>query len=497
MTDNHTENNPKNKQEAEMVIAQRDEELAWTPAWRLREMFTRRELSPLEFAKFLLARVDRHADLGAFISVFPEHLLDQAAVATDKIMRGKELPFLHGLPVSLKDLIFTKGQRTTLGSLLFENHIPEIDSVASEQLKKAGAIIFGKSNTPEFGLNRRTVNLVSREAVNPWDRKRSSGGSSGGAAVASAAGLGPLALGTDGGGSIRIPSSFNGVFGLLPSRRRVPDGAGYWDLGIQGIGPITRDIRDSAMLMQAIACIDKRDPLTMTVEPPDYLVELEKGARGLRMAWSPDLGRVNPEADAVVNICHDAAKSFAKIGATYSEPYVRLENPHDELELDRDYSHPKMTEFFKAKKPDYRNVMEWAATLSMEDYAKLSVYFRNRNEHPTEVDYAMSITPEVRYREKTRLDDLFSNIDLLMSPTIGRTAFFFGESGITPWHYTAYTFIANASGYCAASVPVGFDEGMPVGLQIIGRPNEEHLILRAARALERERPWAQYRPDLT
>ena len=479
-----------------LASAAGDGELAWTPAWKLRQMFTDKSLSPLEFARFLLARVERHADLGTFISVFEEHLLDRAAAATDQLMKGGELPLLHGLPVSLKDLIFTKGQRTTLGSLVFEDHVPDIDSVASEQLKKHGAIIFAKSNTPEFGMNRRTVNLVSREAVNPWNRDHSSGGSSGGAGVASAAGLGPLAVGTDGGGSIRIPSSFNGVFGLLPSRRRVPNGAGYWNSGWSGIGPMTRDVRDAAMLMQAMACIDERDPLTMTVEPPDYLAELDKGVRDLRMAWTPDLGRVDPEMDAVVDICHDAAKTFGKLGAAYSEPYVRLEDPHDQLEQDREYSRSKMEEFFSSRFEDYRNVMDWAKTLSREDYMKLSVYFRNRDVHPNEVDYAMSITPEVRYREKTRLDDLFKTIDLLMSPVIGRTAFGLGESGITPWQYTAYTFIVNVSGYCAASVPAGFRDGLPVGLQIIGRPNEEHLVLRAARALERERPWAQHRPPL-
>lgn len=473
-----------------------DEDLAWTPAWRLREMFVKKQLSPLEYARFLLARVDRHADLGAFISVFHDHLLEQAAAATDRMMRRGELPLLHGLPVSLKDLIFTKGQRTTLGSLLFADHVPDVDSVSSERLKASGAIIFAKSNTPEFGMNRRSVNLVSREAVNPWDRSRSSGGSSGGGGVAAAGGLGPLHVGTDGGGSIRIPSSFNGVFGLLPSRRRVPDGAGYWHSGWSGIGPMTRDVRDAAMLMQVMACIDQRDPLSMTVEPPDYLAELEKGVKDLRMAWSPDLGRVQAEDERVVGLCHEAAKTFAILGARYSEPYVRLEDPHDELEPDREYSRMAMAKYFMARIPNYKDVMQWAAELPREDYAKLSVYFRNRDVHPNEVDYAMSITPEVRYTRKTRMDDLFKDIDLLMSPVIGRTAFRLGESGITPWQYTAYTFIVNVSGYCAASVPVGFHEGLPVGLQIIGRPNEEHLVLRAARALEKERPWAAQRPPL-
>lgn len=475
---------------------QAEQELAWTPGWRLREMFLARQLSPLEYAQFLLARVSKYEDLGAFITVFPELLLEQAATATEQLVKGGDLPMLHGLPVSLKDTIFTKGQRTTLGSLLFSDHVPEVDSVASEQVKKHGGIIFAKSNTPEFGMNRRTVNLVSKEAINPWDRTRSSGGSSGGAAVAAAAGLGALALGTDGGGSIRIPSAFNGVFGLYPSRGRVPNGAGFFDTGTSSIGPMTRDVRDSAMLLQAIACVDDRDPFSMKETPPDYLGELESGVRGLRMGWSPDLGRVFPEEDDIVAICHEAARAFEKLGAVYSEPNVRLEDPHDQLERDAEYTRQQRQELFLSIKPDYQDVMSWASKLPREDYAKLSVYFRNRDVHPNEVDYALSIPPEIRNRQITRMADLFSEIDLLMSPVIGRTAFPFGETGITPFQYTGYTHIVNVAGYCAASVPVGFYEGMPVGLQIIGRPNEENLVLRAARALERDRPWAQYKPTL-
>ena len=156
------------------VLSGPDEELAWTPAWRIKEMFKARSLSPLEFAQFLVGRVERNAHLGAFITVFPEHLIDAARAATERPGDG----LLAGLPVSVKDTVFTKGQRTTLGSALFKDHVPETDSVASEQVKRHGGIIFAKSNTPEFALNRRTFNLVSRESLNPWDTTRTSGGSS-------------------------------------------------------------------------------------------------------------------------------------------------------------------------------------------------------------------------------------------------------------------------------------------------------------------------------
>lgn len=477
-----------------MAASDLNDELAWTPAWRLKEMFAGRQLSPLEYARFLLDRIEGHRDLGAFITVFPELLLKQAKAATERT--GDDLPLLHGLPVSIKDTVFTRGQRTTLGSLLFTDHVPDVDSVASERVKQTGGIIFAKSNTPEFAMNRRSLNHVSREAVNPWDTTRTSGGSSGGAGVATAAGLGPLAVGTDGGGSIRLPSAFNGVFGLCPSRGRVPNGAGFFSAPNSIIGPITRDVRDAALLLQAIACVDTRDPFSMTTQPPDYLAGLERGIKGVRVAWSPDLGRVFPEEPEIVPICHEAAKAFRSLGTVYSEPSIRIEDTHDAFEPNPEYSRQQVNDRVLAVDPDYVDPFTWISKLPSEEYAKLAIYVRDRSVHPNQLDYALSVPPSVRYRERDRLDDLFQRIDLLLCPTITRRAFVLGEENVTPWQYVAYTHIVNVSGYCAASVPAGFYKGMPVGLQIIGRPGEEALVLRAAHAFERERPWQQHRPDL-
>lgn len=470
------------------------EELAWTPAWQLREWFLARKLSPLEYAEFLVARMERLDHLGAFITTFPEHLLEQAAIASDT--KGEDLPPLHGLPVSIKDVIYTRGQRTTLGSLLFADHVPEVDSVASEQVKKLGGIIFAKSNTPEFAMNRRSFSLVAREALNPWDTRRTSGGSSGGAAVATAAGLGPLAVGTDDGGSVRLPAAFNGVFALLPSRGRVPNGAGEFSSGTSVIGPITRDVRDAAMLLQTMAVVDTRDPFTLKTPAPNYLAGLDEGVKGVRIAWSPDLGRVIPEEPEIVPICHEAAQVFSAMGAVYSEPSIRIEDTHDPFEPDAEYSHPQVFARVKAVNPDHLDTFTWISQLPPEQYAKLSLYIRDRSDHPNALDYAMSILPEIRYREKTRLEDLFRDVDLLLTPTITRRAFVCGSGTVSISQYTAYTHIVNVAGYCAASVPAGFHMGLPVGLQIIGRPGEEALVLRAARAFERERPWEQVRPEL-
>ena len=471
-----------------------DSELAWTPGWRLREMFAARDLSPLEFADVLLARVGKHADLGAFVTVFADHYREQAKSATDAYARGGELPALAGLPVSLKDSVFTKGQRTTSGSLLFKDHVPETDAVAAERLRDAGAIFFAKTNLPEFELNRRSVNLLGPETVNAWNRTRTSGGSSGGAGVAVSAGLGPLGIGTDGGGSIRIPSSFSGIFGLQPGRGRVPDG--HWPIQLVSsvIGPMTRDVRDAAMLMQVLACCDARDPRSRSDAPPDYLGTLDDGIKGLRVAWSGDLGRVAPDEPGVVAVCHEAAKLFGKLGAAYSEPSFRFEDPMDDLELDGDYAKWKTAAIQREALPGSLDPISYVNSLPRDRQGLATIYIRDRSDRPTALEYALSIKPEVRNRARIHIDDFFKEHDLLLCPVIGNTAFECGANNMTPWQYTAYTFITNLSGYCGASAPAGFFDDMPVGLQIIGRPNQEDLVLRAARAFERERPWAQLRP---
>lgn len=452
------------------------------------------ELSPVEYLDHVLARADRYqVSLGAFITVFGDQAREGALAAERAISSGEVRP-LTGLPVSVKDVVWTKGQRTTMGSALFSDFVPEKDSVCIERIREAGGIVFAKANTPEFAMNRRSVNLVSDEALNPWDTTRSSGGSSGGSAVATAAGLGPVSIGTDGGGSIRIPSSFNGVFGIHPSRGRVADGARFFESPMSGIGPITRDVRDAALFLQIMAGHDIRDPFSMRESVPDYLSELEEGVDGVRIAWSSDLGRNHPESADVVSLCHDAARTFRDAEAKYDEPIFRFEDPFDPLQRDAVYSPERLRAEFEKTVPGYDDVFSWAAKLPADQRAKLAIYMRDRTDRPTRLEYAMTIDPAVRRRQRTTVAELFTEYDLLVTPTSGRYAFECTEQGITPPQYTAYTYIVNVSGFCAASVPVGFVDGMPIGLQIIGRPNEEALVLRASRVLERARPWAQHRP---
>src|SRR5262245_57960149 len=218
------------------------DDLCWLPALELAALIRSREASPVEVMEAVLARIERiNPVLNCFCTLTADDARDNAQAAEVSVMTGEELGPLHGVPVSVKDLVFTRRVRTTGGSRLFANHYPEEDAVCVERLKAAGAIIIGKTNTPEFGHKGVTDNRLFGPTRNPWDPTRTAGGSSGGAGAAVAAGLGPLAVGTDGGGSIRVPSALCGIYGLKPSFGRVPSGPGLpgWDT-LSCTGPMTR-----------------------------------------------------------------------------------------------------------------------------------------------------------------------------------------------------------------------------------------------------------------
>jgi Asp-tRNA(Asn)/Glu-tRNA(Gln) amidotransferase A subunit family amidase len=461
-------------------------------------MLASREISPVELMQHTLDRIDRlETVLHSMITVAADQAMDAARAAEDVIMRGEAVGPLHGIPVSVKDLVATKGIRTTFGSRLYEDHVPEVDAVVCERARGAGAIIVGKTNTPEFGLYGRAINLVADEAVNAWDVTRVAGGSSGGSGVAVAAGLGPLSIGTDGGGSIRLPSAFNGIFGLHPSRGLVPH---FPDLSWSpngGIGPMTRDVRDAAVLLQVIAGHDRRDPLTLQKEVPDYPAALDDGVEGARFAWSADFGFIDPVDTRVVETVAGATCVFEEAGGVVESPALRLEDVWDALRRCPVISREKSAaELEHLRPPNVPTLGDFLASLASDPEKRqlVSIYVLDRAERPSHLEYTMSIPPRVRNMPVDSLESIFERFDLLLSPVTSRIAPVCGEQFHVPWTYTAYTYLVNLSGYCAASVPCGFVDGMPVGMQIMGRPGDELKVLQAARAFELRRPWAAVIP---
>ena len=295
-----------------------EKQLAFTPAWKQRDMIASGEISPVELTELYLRRIDNlNPKLNAYLTVVGDMAMGWAKEAEAAVQRGDALGPLHGVPISIKDLNATKGIRTTNGSLIFKDQVPDADDMVTERIRKSGAIILGKTNTPELGHKGSTENRLGEPCRNPWDTSRTPGGSSGGAAAGQVSGLSALSQGSDGGGSIRIPASFCGLYGIKSTQGRVPSiatGPGGWgQLGQNG--PITSNVKDSAMLLQVLSGPDDRDPVCIRTQPPDFSANLDGGVKGLRIGWTPDFGSapVDPE---VRSACEAAAMAFQDLGAS-------------------------------------------------------------------------------------------------------------------------------------------------------------------------------------
>src|SRR5947209_4522125 len=284
------------------------------PASELAIAIAKRKGSPVEVVDAVLSRIDTLKELNAYVTLDAERAR-QAAKAAERAVtrRGARLGPLHGVPFSVKDLIITKGVRTTFGSPLYRDNVPTEDAPSVERLKAAGGIMLGKTNTPTFGWLGVTHNLLFGATRNPWALDRSPGGSSGGASAAAAAGLGPLHIGTDGGGSIRIPASFAGIFGFKASWGRIPayPASGTWNLS--HIGPMTRTVADAALMLAVSSGPDERDPYSLPAQRIEWSKMLRGSIKGLRVGYTDNLSGDDPVDPEVRTICAQAAKAFREL----------------------------------------------------------------------------------------------------------------------------------------------------------------------------------------
>ena len=292
------------------------EDLLRKDTTELAQLIASRKVSPVELTEACLRQIEAlNPTLNAFLTVCGDEAMESAREAERSA--GPDSPPLHGIPVAVKDLEPTQGVRTTLGSLAFKDWVPDQDSIIVERLKKAGAIVLGKTNTPEFGESTSTENRLGDDCRNPWDPTRTSGGSSGGSGAALASYMCPLATGSDGGGSIRIPSSFCGVYGIKATHGRVPTRDNGWSL-FSDPGPMSRTVRDSALMLSLISGRHPGDSLSIRSTPPDFLEAMDGDVKGLKIAWSSDLGFgvVDPEA---LSIAREAAELFEDMGCTLED----------------------------------------------------------------------------------------------------------------------------------------------------------------------------------
>ena len=470
-----------------------DTELAFASATDLRGKIASKEVSPVELVDMFCDRIEAlDSSLNSYLTVDREGALETAKAAEQAVMDGQDLGPLHGVPISVKDLEMTRGLRTTGGSLVFKDRVPEADSIVVERVRESGAVILGKTNTPELGLLGHTMNRLGDHCRNPWNTERTTGGSSGGAGAALAAGLCTVATGSDGGGSIRIPAGFCGVYGIKPSQGRVPrySGASGPVAANQTSqsGPMTRTVRDSAILLQALAGHDPRDVVSLRDKPEDYLAAADRGVAGMRLGWSPDFGYaiVDPE---VFDNCEHAALAFQEMGCSVEQVDLALDHPYDTF----------MTIFAANVSVAYGGLLS-----KRDDLTDYTVKWLEDGAAVTGPEYGAALGHiDIA---KAKFDDAFEQYDLLLSPTMPMTAFPVGDppskiagQEIDPfWGYVQFTAIINAIGYTAATVPCGFSaDGLPIGLHIIGRHGDEASVIAASAAFEEARPWADKRPPVS
>lgn len=460
----------------------------YATAREIRDSIVRKEVSATEVMDETLSRMEAlEPTLNAFVTPMPEQAMEAARTADRMLAGGGEPGPLHGIPISVKDLINVKRVRTTFGSRTMEDNVVLDDAPSVERARAAGACIIGKTTTTEFGCKAGGGDSpLSGVTRNAWDTSKTTGGSSAGAATSVAAGVTPFALGTDGGGSIRIPASFCGVFGMKAQFGRVPVFPTSATPTLGHVAPMARSVRDAALLLGVVSGFDARDPASISGPVPNYLAACDAPVEGMRVAWSPTLGYAKP-ASEVLEITKGALRAFEDAGCSVELVEEVMEDPEGLWNA----------EFYAGAGTRLKDALQNSPELL--DPAVVEI-LENALEGTVE-EYYSKVFARYELREKVRR--FFESYDLLLTPTLPVLPFGAGvdvppelpERSIVSWVYYTYPF--NLTGNPAASIPCGFaGDGLPVGLQMVTGTNRETDLLRAAAAFEAARPWAQITPGL-
>ena len=469
-------------------------DICFISANELVRLYRTRKVSPLEVMQAVFARIDAvNPTVNAYVTLARDSALAAARRATRMLGRKAiTLPPLFGVPVSIKDLVATKGIRTTWGSLIYKDHIPDKDDLVVQRLKAAGAIVVGKTNTPEFGAGGNTFNAVFGATRNPWNPALSCGGSSGGAAVAVTTGMGPIAQGSDLGGSLRTPAAFCGVVGfrctpgLVPAYPRT---LSFDSLGVNG--PITRTVADAALMLSAIAGPDDRAPLSYESDKSQLTKAVKAPSiKGWRIAWTPDLDGLIPVDEEVRRVAHNAVRAFRSLGARVESACPAFAEVPDIIRGTRGLS---MVALHADKLPKWREQMQKDLVSDIEQGLALT---------PREIARSEALRSVLWQRVRTFMETR----ELLVLPTVAVPPFPVEQpyptqiNGKSLEHYTQWfslTYGITVTGLPAISVPCGFTRsGLPVGLQIVGRRRQDVAVLRAAAAFEAAAPWADRIPPI-
>ncbi|HKA53198.1 MAG TPA: amidase [Candidatus Binatia bacterium] len=449
------------------------------------EMIRARQLSPVELVRAYLERIEKlNPSVNAYLTVTAEEALAAATAAEQAVMRGGAVGPLHGIPVALKDNCDVAGVRTTAGTKFLRDNVAAADAEVAVQLRRAGAVFLGKLNMHEWAIGATTRNLCFGPCRNPWDRQRIPGGSSGGSGAALAADMALAAVGTDTGGSVRIPASLNGVCGIRPTVGRVSNrGVVPVSWTFDTVGPMARRAEDVAHVLRVVAGYDAEDPTSVDVPVPDYLSEIHQGVKGLRVALLGGHFRTEPEP-AVTQTVRRAAQVYAELGVRMEE----VELPGAEAAIDR------MSELLLTEAAAYHQARREERP---GDFAPDVMTRLKRGAAVTGVQYALA--REVQRRWQRQLEQVFGRYDLLLAPTCGMPApLIEGSDGVeTTRLLTRFTYPLTLALLPVLSIPCGFTtEGLPIGLQVAARHWQESLVLRAAWAYQQATDWHLRRPAL-
>lgn len=467
-------------------------ELVWMTAVELAALIKRGELSATAVLQAHLDQIDSvNPEVNAIITYLPEMALESARAADEKQARGEKLGVLHGLPIAHKDAAETKGIRTTMGSPVYSDYIPEADELIIERLKAAGCITLGKTNVPEFGAGSHTFNRVFGATRNPYDLNRTCGGSSGGAAVALATGMIPIADGSDLGGSLRNPASFCNVVGFRPSPGRVPQfpKSNVWDT-LTVSGPMGRTVQDVALMLQAITGYDRRVPISLSEPPSAFAAELERDFTDVKIAYSPDLGEL-PVDPAVTAAIEGQLPVFSDLGCQLEYAAPDFSDAYEIFQTLRAWSYELSfaDRFAEFGEEQFKDTIRW----NVEQGKRLS-------------GAQISRTEAKRTELFQRVREFLDTYEFLLLPTAQVPPF------LLEWEYPTQingvameTYIdwmmscafITVTGMPAISLPCGFTEdGLPVGLQIVGAPRADFSVLQLAFAFQEATQVYQQKPPI-
>ncbi len=483
----------------------KEDDLCYIPAWEMKEKIKTQEITAQELTEIFIERIGKiNPIINAYCTTTFELARELAKKADDTIKKGEKIGLLHGIPTSIKDNVDVKGIRTTNGCKAYENYISPSDDIVVKRLKEAGVVILGKTNMPAFGYKGNTDNLIFGETKNPWHLERTCGGSTGGGAAATASGISPLTQGSDGGGSIRIPSSFCGLYGIKPTFGRIP----HTSVKLEGImgtfvqkGPLVRYVKDAALMLDAMVGADDIDRYSLPKPDYSFYNALKETPKKLKIGYAIDLGNLEIIHSEVEKSLIDAVKKFEDLNWSVEKSNINLLTPGKTLRGEVPVENYGLT----------WNII-WTYGIGYFVKPIVEKFGDNLDQGLVQLaQYGFQLTPEILYRAEIEREVIYDNVckhfkeyDILITPTMACPAFELGVSSpseidgkkVSLGAWSPYTHPFNMTGHPAASIPCGWStEGLPIGMQIIGKRFDEVTVLQVSKAFEEIAPWQDKKPN--